>query len=113
MIGKEVVSANLKRLREANGFTQSLVAKYLKIGRSAYSNYESGQRETPYTVVEGLCNLYGCEPQLLYEDDTDELNNILATSFSVDNLSAQDMKCVAQFKNVVKNYLKMERLLAK
>jgi len=41
------------------------------------------------------------------------LNNILATSFSVDNLSAQDMKCVAQFKNVVKNYLKMERLLSK
>ena len=41
---KEIVARNLKSLREANGFTQERLANYLGIGRSAYSNYELGDR---------------------------------------------------------------------
>lgn len=113
MTEKEIVAANLKRLREANGFTQEHVANFLNIGRSAYSNYETGDREAPLEVMEKLCNLYGCELYMVYEEDADVVKNMLATAFRVDDLSAEDMKQVADFKCVVKNYLKMEMLLAR
>ena len=56
---KEIVARNLKSLREANGFTQERLANYLGIGRSAYSNYELGDREIPLNIMESLANLYG------------------------------------------------------
>ncbi len=109
---KEIVARNLKSLREANGFTQERLANYLGIGRSAYSNYELGDREIPLNIMESLANLYGCDLFALYEESEDVLNSTLATAFRVDNLSDEDLKQIAIFKNVVKNYLKMDKLLA-
>lgn len=110
---KEIVARNLNSLREANGFTQERLANYLGIGRSAYSNYELGDREIPLNIMESLANLYGCDLFALYEESEDVLNSTLATAFRVDNLSDEDLKQIAIFKNVVKNYLKMDKLLAK
>lgn len=108
-----IVGNNLKKLREANCFTQSQVAEYLGIQRSAYSNYESGDREAPLDVLEKAAALFGCELSLIFEDDEKVVNDMLVTAFRVNNLSVHDMNEVAAFKNLVINYLKMERLLAK
>lgn len=106
-----VVGRNLKALREANGFTQDKLSEFLGIGRSAYSNYESGEREAPLAVMERLADLYGCDLYAMYDDNEDVRNMMLATAFRVDNLSAEDMEQLAYFKRVVKNYLKMNMLL--
>jgi len=108
-----VIAGNLKRLREANGFTQEHVANYLGIGRSAYSNYETGDRECPLSVMESLCDLYGCDPYLLYEGDVNVVKNMLTTAFRVDDASIDDLHQIAAFKKVVKNYLKLDMLLAR
>ena len=108
-----IVSANIKRMREASRFTQEQVSQFLGIGRSAYANYETGDRELPLNVMERLADLYGCDLFLMYEQDADVVKNMLATAFRVDNLSAEDMKQIADFKSVVKSYLKMDMLLKK
>ena len=108
-----IVSANIKRMREASRFTQEQVSKFLGIGRSAYANYETGDRELPLNVMERLADLYGCDLFLMYEQDADVVKNMLATAFRVDNLSAEDMQQIADFKSVVKSYLKMDMLLKK
>lgn len=108
-----IVAGNLKKMREASGFTQEKVAEYLGIGRSAYANYESAEREFPLAVLEKLSDLYGCDLYALYETDTDVIESMVATAFRVDDLSAEDMSQVADFKRVVKNYLKMEILFKK
>lgn len=113
MVDREIVAINLKLLREACGFTQDKLAEYLGIGRSAYSNYESGDRETPLGVVEKLADLYGCDSYSFYEESQDVRKMMLATAFRVDNLSLEDMKQIADFKRVVKNYMKMDMLLKK
>lgn len=113
MTERETVAMNMKCLREANGFTQDKLAEYLGIGRSAYSNYESGDRETPLSILEKLADLYGCELLSLYEESEDIRQLLLATAFRVDNLEAGDMEQLAAFKRVVKNYLKMDMLLKK
>lgn len=108
---RAIISKNIKRMREACRFTQEQVSKFLGIGRSAYSNYETGDRELPLEVMEKLADLYGCDLFLLYEEDADIVKNMLTTAFRVDDLSADDMKQIADFKAVVKNYLKMDLLL--
>ena len=107
-----VVGRNLKALREANGYTQEQVANFLGIGRSAYANYEAGERETPMEVMERASELFGCELALLFDEDEQAVKNMLVCAFRADNLSVNDMKEVAAFKNIVLNYMKMERLMA-
>ena len=107
-----VVGRNLKALCEANGYTQEQVANFLGIGRSAYANYEAGERETPMEVMERASELFGCELALLFDEDEQAVKNMLVCAFRADNLSVNDMKEVAAFKNIVLNYMKMERLMA-
>lgn len=109
---KMVVGRNLKALREANGYTQEQLANFLGIGRSAYANYEAGERETPMEVMERASELFGCELALLFDEDEQAVKNMLVCAFRADNLSVNDMKEVAAFKNIVLNYMKMERLMA-
>ena len=99
-----------KKIRELSGFTQEQVAQSIKIERSTYSNYEGGTREIPYTILEDISNLFGCEPFILFEDNIQTNNEIMATAFRISNLGENDLKEIAAFKDIVKSYLKMERI---
>ena len=99
----QIVGENLKKTRELSGFTQEQVAKSIGVERSAYSNYESGVREVPFHLLEKIADLFGCEAFLLFEDNVEADNEILATEEG-------DLKEIAHFKDLVKSYLKMERI---
>lgn len=106
----QIVAENLKKIREIAGFTQEQVAKSIGIERSAYSNYEAGTREAPYDVLEKISNLFGCEPIILFEDNAHIENEILAAAFRISDLEDRDLQEIARFKDIVKSYLKMERI---
>lgn len=108
-----IIAKNIKLMREASNYTQEDVASFLGIGRSAYSNYEAGNRELPLSCMEKLADLYGCDAYIMYEERNDVVENMLATAFRVDNLSASDMEQIAAFKRVVKNSLMMDMMLSK
>lgn len=108
-----IVAKNIKLLRQASNYTQENVAFFLGIGRSAYSNYESGDRELPLSCMEKLADLYGCDAYMLYEENESVIEDMLATAFRVDNLSPADMEQIAAFKRVVKNSLMMDKMLSK
>lgn len=110
---KDILARNIKRLRVANDFTQEKVADFLGIGRSAYANYEAGTREIPIDIIERLADLFGCDTFLLYEDNEVAVNEMLTTAFRVDNATPEDMAAIADFKRMVKNYLMIDRKLAK
>jgi transcriptional regulator with XRE-family HTH domain len=67
-----IVGRNLKALREANRYTQEQVASYLGIQRSAYANYESGEREAPIEILAKASELMGCELGLLFDENQNE-----------------------------------------
>lgn len=105
----QIVSENLKSLRNASCYTQEQVASFVGIERSAYGNYELGIREVPYDVIEKLSNLYGCEAVLLY--DKNAKSEIAASAFRLSDMETGDLKEIAIFQRIIKSYLKMERLL--
>ena len=107
------IAKNIKLLRQASNYTQENVASFLGIGRSAYSDYESGDRELPLSCMEKLADLYGCDAYMLYEENESVIEDMLATAFRVDNLSPADMEQIAAFKRVVKNSLMMDTMLSK
>ena len=48
----------LRLLRENKEMTQQDVADFLKIGRTMYRRYETGETEMPVRHVKSLCKLY-------------------------------------------------------
>ena len=110
---RSILSRNLKRMRDASGYKQEDVACFLGIGRSAYANYEAGEREAPLSLLEKLADLYGCDLYDLYTEDGSVLESMLVTAFRVDVISPEDLEQVAAFKRIVKNSLKMDKLLAR
>ncbi len=106
----QIIGENLKKMRELSGFTQEQIAQSIGIERSTYSNYEGGTREIPYGILENISNLFGCEPFILFEDNIQTDNEIMATAFRISDLEDNDLKEIVQFKDIVKSYLKMERI---
>lgn len=107
------ISRNLKKLRETARYTQDEVAHALGITRSAYSNYESGDREMPYDVIEKASDFFGCDMMVLFEDNENVDAMILASAFRIDGIAPEDAGEIMRFKDIVKSYLKMEAIEAK
>lgn len=105
---KTVESKNLKLFRESLNFTQERVASYLGIDRGAYANYESGNREMPYQLMEKVCELYGIGLISLYEEDEQKVKDELVCAFRTDNLNDDDLREISNFKKIVRNYLKLK-----
>ncbi len=106
----KTIARNLKKLRETARYTQDEVAQALGITRSAYSNYESGDREMPYDVIEKASNFFGCEMTMLFEENDNVDAMILATAFRIDGIAPEDAGEIMRFKDIVKSYLKMEAI---
>lgn len=109
----KIIARNLRKLREAGRYTQDELANALGITRSAYSNYEAGDREIPYDVIEKASDFFGCEMELLFEENENIDTRILASAFRIDGLQPEDAIEIMRFKDIVKSYLKMDVIAAK
>lgn len=88
------------------------MASYLGIGRSAYANYDAGERETPLEVLEPSASLLGCELELLFEPDVQTMKGqMMVCTFPTEGLTEDDMKEVARFKQVALEYIKLWKML--
>ena len=66
----------------------------------------------PIGVLERAADLLGIELDMFFEDDEKKVRSMMACAFRIDELNATDLAQIADFKRIVKNYLKMNNLLA-
>lgn len=109
----KIIAINLKKLRETARYTQEETAQALGITRSAYSNYESGDREVPYDVIEKASDFFGCDMTTLFEENEIGDAMILASAFRINGITPKDTVEIMRFKDIVKSYLKMEAIEVK
>ena len=110
---ESIKARNIKKLRETARYTQDEVAQALGVTRSAYSNYESGDREVPYDVIEKASDFFGCDMAVLFEENENVDAMILVSAFRLDGMTADDAAEIMRFKDIVKSYLKMEAIEAR
>ncbi|MEI6883547.1 MAG: helix-turn-helix transcriptional regulator [Bacteroidota bacterium] len=103
----EIIGNNIRVYRQKFGYTQTHLAEYLKIDRSTISLYESGDREISVIHLENLADLFGVELDCLVESSPEMHTADLAFAFRKQDLDVQDLKSIADFQKVVKNYIKI------
>lgn len=106
----EIIGKNIKEYRNQFGYTQDHLAKYLGIDRSMVSHYERGEREISIIHLEKLADLFCIDVDVLTENNEKVRKAELAFAFRKDGIDEQDIKSIADFQKVVKNYIKIVSL---
>ncbi len=107
------IGGTIKNFRERLGLTQENVAKYLNVKREMISYYERGERDVPVQQLEALADLFGVELIDLIEEDPARVQANVAFAFRSDDLSTVDLKGIAHFRKIVKNYLMLKKKTTK
>lgn len=107
---QNIIGSNLQAFRTRLGLTQDQIAEFLEVDRSLIAHYERGTNEVTYVHLKKLSILFNIEVEDLLEENSAlrELN--FAFAFRADGLEATDLKSIAEFQRVVRNYLEMESL---
>lgn len=106
-----IIGKNIKTLREKMGLTQDALAGYLETSREQISYYENGQRNIPSVQLTELANLFCMDEYDFYEEDLTNRSINIAFAFRADELEPQDLKSIAQFKKIVRNYINMKNVM--
>lgn len=102
----------LKKYREANGLTTKQVADFLYMDEEAYKMAESGEIDTLLIIdIELLADLYGINTMEFYGDY--EVKNTLLKKLSLNKLSTDDLREIAKFRSIIKNYYIIQDLINK
>ncbi len=113
MSEQKIIAQNITKLREKLGWNQTDIANYLGITREAISNYERGERNISYELLEKLAIFYCVDIADLMEENLDmQLTNV-AFAFRAKELQADDLIQIAEFKKVIINYQKMAQIASK
>lgn len=78
------------------------MAQAVGITRSAYSNYESVDREVLYDSIEKASDFFGCDMTVLFEENENVDAMILASAFRIEGISPEDAAEIVRFKDIVK-----------
>lgn len=100
--------STIKLLRTKIGLSQEELGKYLKVHREVISNYETGGRQIPLTQLERLADLFGVDLIDLLEPSSDTVTTNVAFAFRADSLHENDLESIADFRKIVKNYMKIK-----
>lgn len=79
------IGQNIARIRKIKGYSQLQIANFIGITQPAFGNYERGEREIPFSVLESLANLFGVPLSFLSQG-------------LPDNVSDDDIKNDSRFK---------------
>ncbi len=114
----------LSEIRVYNGYSQSEIAKLLKVGKSVYANWEINKRLIPLKNLADLANIYNINIDYLvglsnrqenmdsFKIDTDIISNNLRLLMVDNNLNIKEFSSLIKYsERAIHYYLNKERLI--
>ncbi|MDD7280793.1 MAG: helix-turn-helix transcriptional regulator [Erysipelotrichaceae bacterium] len=102
-------NVRLKQLRKESKMTQEQMAKYLGVDQSMITKLENGTRSLNVTLIEKICNLFGCSEAYLFgEDDTYIPLNF---AFRSNGIQTEDLESIAAINKIVMNIRYMNEMI--
>ena len=109
IMGRNTSSTRLKQLRKESKITQEQLAKYLDVDQSLITKMENGTRNLNITLVEKICNLFGCsEAYLMGEDDVYIPLNF---AFRSNGIQTEDLESIAMLNKIAMNIRYMNEMM--
>ena len=122
-----MLTKNLKYLREESGLSTKTIAELIGVTEDTYIEYESGSADEHMNInaLETLSDLYNVKECDLLTTDFEKCDKLQLIRFKKENresdsvmmhrggleIPASDLKEIAHFHKIVKNYEKMDKLL--
>ena len=105
----EATTIRLKQLRTESRITQEQLAQYLDVDQSMITKLEKGTRSLNITLIEKICNLFGCsEAYLVGEDDVYIPLNF---AFRANGIQVEDLESIAAVNKIVMNIRYMNEMM--
>lgn len=101
-------NTRLKQLRKESRITQEQLAKYLNVDQSMITKLENGTRKLNITLIEKLCNLFGCSEEYLIGED--DFYIPLNFAFRSNGIQAEDLEVIASINKIIMNIRYMNQI---
>ena len=99
----------LKQLRKESKITQEQLAKYLDVDQTMITKLENGTRSLNVTLIEKICNLFGCSDAYLMEEDDEYIP--LNFAFRSNGIQTEDLESIAVVNKIVMNIRYMNEMM--
>lgn len=96
-----IIGEKLKKLRTDSKITQNQMAQFLNVDQSMIAKLENGQRSFNITMIEKLCNLFGCTEAYLLDKTDDYVP--LNFAFRSKSVGADDLESIAAVNKIAMN----------
>lgn len=97
----------IRQLRVESKITQEQMAKYLDVDQSLIAKLESGDRKINTTLIDKICNLYGCSEKYLFGEEDEYIP--LNFAFRANGIQTEDLECIAAVNKIVMNIRYMNK----
>lgn len=95
-----IIGCKLKELRKGK-LTQEQLAKYLAVDQSLITKLENGTRSLNSTLIEKICNLFGCSEEYLVGESEEYIP--LNFAFRSNAIQIEDLESIAVINKIVMN----------
>ncbi|MDC7286702.1 helix-turn-helix transcriptional regulator [Blautia schinkii] len=99
----------LKQLRKESKITQEQLAQYLNVDQSMITKLENGTRSLNVTLIEKICDLFGCSDSYLMGEDDSYIP--LNFAFRSNGIQAEDLQGIAAINKIVINIRYMNEMI--
>ena len=103
----KVLGKNLKLIRNKFGLSIFDIANFLGVSSGDVMLYE-GDRSISIIILEKLSDLYGIDCADLFETELDAIIKTKECVMDLSGLHTETLLVIANFRKVVKNYVKMK-----
>ena len=91
----------IKQLRKESKLTQTQLAEYLNVDQTTVAKLENGTRTLNITLIDKICNLFGCSDSYLMNEE--ETYIPLNFAFRSNAIDSEDLESLAAINKIIMN----------